>query len=291
MFPAKKHPVYHLRLFGLSLSIIVLALVGVLFGVHMEAIAHAAGTIQVRDLVELRAELPGLAELGWYEGEVLCSDKFVRVRLDRQGAGMSDPAQGVSQRIENFRCREGSSMLTLEQLRFHKLESGDKLWPGQVAGHLRADDLLGHWQRFVTPPTVLAPAGGDAWQVLKVFCGQGQAVKPGDLLAWLAPIEPATNQPRSWIARLEIPEKHASGIEPGQEVRLFSVMYNQRLHGHAHGTIEKVEPLAEPAANGERHFLAQVRIVSAPFPLHHGASVKGEIVLGHKRVYRIILEQ
>ena len=43
------------------------------------------------------------------------------------------------------------------------------------------------------------------------------------------------------------------GLAVGQDVRLISVMYNQRLHGHADGVVEKIEPLAEPADNGERH--------------------------------------
>jgi len=288
MLPVKKHPARHLRLFALSLGVILVTLVGVLFGVRMEAVAHATGTIEIGDAVELRAELAGLAEVGWYEGEVLCSGNLVRVRVDRQGNGMSDPAQGSGRKVEHFRCPEATSLLTPAMLRFHKLESGDHLWPGQVVGHVQGDDLLA---RFLGLAAVLAPSDGELWQVLKVGCSQGQAVKPGDTLALLAHIDRVKNQPRGWIAKLEIPEKQCAGVQTGQEVRLYSTMYNPRLHGHADGVIEKVEPIAEPAANGERHFLAQVRIVSAPFTLYHGSSVKGEIVLDHKRVYRIILEQ
>ena len=51
----------------------VFALVGVLFGVHMEAIVQATGTIQVRDLAEVRATLPGLVHFHKLESGDLLS--------------------------------------------------------------------------------------------------------------------------------------------------------------------------------------------------------------------------
>ena len=176
-------------------------------------------------------------------------------------------------------------------MRFHKLESGDRLWPGQVVGSVRSDDLWQQLGQMLSARSLLAPASHSAWQALKTCIEQDQAVKPGDVLAWLAPVDPATGRANSFIAQIDVVEKHAAGLEAGQDVRLVSTMYNQRLHGHAEGVVEKVEPLAEAAENGERRFRIQVKITHAPFELHHGMSVKAEIVLGHKRVYRIILEQ
>jgi HlyD family secretion protein len=284
-----KRPTYHLRAFAACLAVILVALVAVLFGVHMEAVTHGTGIVKVRGMVELRAEQEGLAELGWYEGEVLCSGNRLRIRLDAHGNGMSDPAQGESRKIEQFRCPEGN-LLTLSQFSFHKLESSDRLWSGQAVGSIRSDNFWRHLEQMLTSRTVAAPVASPFWQVLKVGCEPGQAVKPGDVLAWLAPIDPATGKPHSWIAQVNVLEKNAAGIEVGQEVRLISVMYNQRLHGRAVGVVEKMEPLAEPAENGERSFQVQVKITHAPFPLHHGMTVKAEIIIGHKSVCRIILE-
>src|SRR5689334_1972208 len=115
-----KSPTYHLRDFVLCLAVVVVALLGVLFGVHMEAITHATGTLQIRDVHEVRAPLAGLVDLGWYEGEILLSDSLLPVRLDRQGNGMSDPTKGEVRRLKGFRCKEGA-VLTLDQLRFRKL--------------------------------------------------------------------------------------------------------------------------------------------------------------------------
>ena len=55
--------------------------------------------------------------------------------------------------------------------------------------------------------------------------------------------------------------------------------------------IERLEPLGEPTANGERRFRAVAAITEAPFALRVGSSFKAEIVIGRKQVYRIILEQ
>ena len=74
-------------------------------------------------------------------------------------------------------------------------------------------------------------------------------------------------------------------------MRIYSTMYNQRLHGHAEGRIERLEPLAEALPSGERRFRAVAVITAAPFALRVGSSFKAEIVIGRKQVYRIILEQ
>ena len=137
---------------------------------------------------------------------------------------------------------------------------------------------------------MLAPTASLGWQVLKVGCEPGQAVSPATFWpGWRRSIR-AHARPLAWTAQINVLEKNAAGLEVGQEVRLTSVMYNQRLHGHAEGVVEKIEPLAEPAENGERGFQVHVKITHAPFAIQHGMTVKAEIILGHKRVCRIILE-
>jgi hypothetical protein len=209
-------------------------------------------------------------------------------------------------------------VLTVDQLRLHKLQAGDIVWPEQVIAFVRADESQRDMQRWkakledlearmetnretqvryqalrdlLAQAPLHVPAEKSAWKVLKVHVSQGQAVNAGDLLVQLSPVNPKTSLIEEWIAQLDVPERHVAGLEVGQEVRLYSALYNPRLHGHAEGTVERIEPIAEPGSNGERHVRAQVKVTRAPFLLKHGSGVKAEVVLGHKRVYRIILEQ
>lgn len=309
----------HLRVFALSLGLVVASLLAVLFGVRLEAVSHATGTLQAGDVVEVRAPFPGLVELGWYEGDTLVAGHALRARLDRHGSGITDPAIEPSRKIEHFRFVtpiSQNTQLASDQLTFHKLQPGDLLWPDQPLAQMQNDDLARDLQRFkarledlseakepareaqsryqalrdlLARSPVLAPTHS-GWLVLKAPATNGQSLQPGDTLATLAPVDAGTQQPRAWVAHLQIPEKHLAGIEPGQEVRLYSTIYNQRLHGHAEGILERLDPFVEAGAS-ERHQPAKVKITHSPFPLIHGASIKAEIVLGHKRVYRIILEQ
>ena len=88
------HPTYHLRVFALSLGVMVLCLVGLLFGVTMEAVAPATGIITARDLREVRARQAGLVEPGWYEGEATRPGQPpLAVRMDADGNGQSAPVR------------------------------------------------------------------------------------------------------------------------------------------------------------------------------------------------------
>ena len=49
-------------------------------------------------------------------------------------------------------------------------------------------------------------------------------------------------------SNFDIDEKQFGAVEPGQEVRLFSSMYNHRLYGPAAARIERLEPSGEAAA-------------------------------------------
>ena len=297
-------PTYHLRVFALSLALIFVCLAGFLFGVRLEAVAPATGVVTARELEEVRALLPGLAEPGWYEGELRHAAGPLRVRLDVRGHGLTDPAQGPPRAVQHFQLAGGAERVGREELRFHRLEAGDELWPGQVVAVVRPAAANGK-KEPPDPSAGAAPASAllpeDAvlrvpethvrWQVVDVRAARFQAVQAGDLLARVVPLDPDTGRPRDLLARLDLDEKHCGDLAPGQTVRLFSAMYNARLHGHAEAVLERLEPWGEAGPAGERRFRAVARITHAPFHLPLGSSFRAEVVVGRKAVYRIILEQ
>ncbi len=135
------------------------------------------------------------------------------------------------------------------------------------------------------------PASGDPWLVLDVGAAPHQEVQAGDVIATVVPIDRQTHQPGNLTAYLDVEEKHFGDLKPEQLVRLYSTMYNHRLHGHATAWIERLEPVGKLGADGKRHFHAQATITQAPFVLPLGSSFQAEIVVGRKTVYRIIVER
>lgn len=317
--PAPAKPTSHVKIFAISLALIVVCLVSFLFGVHLEATAPATGFITAREQLEVRAPVFGLIDLGWHEGAVALADgATVQVRLDHQGNGITDPSSGQpGQPVHHYKLAGGLDVLPTE-LKFHPLKAGDEIWPGQVLAWIRADDLQMQLHKLkgrledlqsrgepgrevmveynllkdrLEQAVIRAPQTRDPWLVLKTFTTPLQAVKPGDAVALIAPLDPRSRRPRELLAVLDIDEKHAGEIEPGQALRLYSSMYNQRLHGHAEGVVERLEPLAEVGPGGERRFRAIAKVTASPYALRPGSSFRGEIVIGRKPVYRVILEQ
>jgi hypothetical protein len=178
----------------------------------------------------------------------------------------------------------------MERLRFHKLEAGDLLWPGQVLAQVRREEVPPQLDKGVTNADIRVPDNRH-WLVLKVYVSPQQAVEAGDPIALIAPVDPKTKEPLDAVAHLDILEKHAAEVRPGQRVRFYSTMFNQRLHGHAEGVLERLEPMGEAGTNGERKFRGVASITASPFPVRLGSSARVEIVIGPKRVYSIILEQ
>lgn len=269
---------FYLRVFASALALVVCALVGVLFGLRMDALTHADGVLQARDQHQLRAPCDGVLELGWHEGTLEPTGD--KVRLDRLGNGLSRLPSTGALLVSEWKTADGLSV-PRALLRLQVLRVGDVLWPGQPAACVTVDGK---------PVSCLrAPDELKGWLVAKVFASSGQAVKAGDPLALLLPCDPQTGEPEHVEALLHIEEKHAAHVAAGQEVRLFSTMYPQRLFGHAQGILEKIEPQAEIGEHG-RFFQAHVRVTQSPFPLKLGSSVKAEIVVGRKQIYRVILE-
>jgi hypothetical protein len=311
-------PTYHLRVFVISLFVLTLCLLGMLFGVRMEAVVPATGTITARDLTEVRARLAGLVEPGWYEGQVELDGQAVQVRLDTDGNGLSDPAAaGKMRRVQQGYLIDRENHLPIKDRVFHRLQPGDVLWPGQPLATVRDETLRLQLSRledqfkdqsqrgepsdmlkrecdrlrdYHAQGIVHAPEWPACWLVLEVRTAPLQKVKDGDVIAAIVPADPTTRQPAHLIARLEIEEKHWAGVSPRAKVRLSSSVYHPRKYGHAEATIERLEPLGELTASGERRFYAVAPITRAPFELPLGSSFQAEIVVGRKLIYRIILE-
>src|SRR5437867_8772610 len=113
---------YHLRVFAISLALIVFCLAGFLFGVRMEAVVPATGTITARDLHEVRSLMSGLIEPGWYEAEVTRNGKPpLAVRLDGHSNRFLDrgvkllaaPGQALSEERQKALAKG---------VRFHRLQ-------------------------------------------------------------------------------------------------------------------------------------------------------------------------
>ena len=134
------------------------------------------------------------------------------------------------------------------------------------------------------------PATGKLWLAVQVRFAPLQAVQPGDVIASIVPIDPETHQPLDLIVRLEVDEKHCGDLTLGQLVRISSNIHNHRLNGHAEACIERIEPWGEATPDGQRRYIVIAPVTEAPFPLALGSTVKAEVVVGRKVVYRIILE-
>lgn len=137
---------------------------------------------------------------------------------------------------------------------------------------------------------VRVPESAPRWLVVELPVADGQRVHEGDLLACLVPVDPGTHAVAGLSVRIDIDERLAGSVEPGQEVRLFSNMYHHRTHGVAKGVVERLEPQAVEGPNGTRKFRGWVKVTESPFPMKLGSTVRAEIVTGRKRTFQIILE-
>jgi hypothetical protein len=243
-----------LTLFAVSVLAVTACLLVFLFAVPLEAVAPASGTISSRFLTEIRSPLAGLIELGWYEGEL---------------PGQSPPKPKTA---------------------FHRLEPGEVVQPGQVIAWVRPDPWWQEEEPLERRVPLKVPGDHEAWLVVEVRASAQQAVAPGDPVATVVPIDPQTRHPLGLIAHLEVEERHVGEVHPGASVRVSSGVFNQRLHGTVTGQVEKVSPQGQAGASSQRCFLVQVALEGCPLPLPLGSSCKGDVVLGRKLIYRMILE-
>jgi len=311
-------PTYHLRVFAVSLVLVFVCLAILLFGVEMEAAAPATGIITARDLHEVRASLAGLVEPGWYEGEVLRPGEApLAVRMDSQGNGRVQPGVEAASAVLHFEWSDQGQIFQVRNVRFHRLQPCDMLWPRQALASVRADEiglLIARLEDQIkekesrgaaTEPlaqererlryqleqaSLRVPETNELWLTLETRVAVRQAIAAGDVVAVIVPADPQTHQPLDLMARLSVDERHWGQLAPGQSVRLKSGVHNHRLHGHAEARIERLEPAGQAGVENERRFQALAPITSAPFALPIGSSFQAEVIVGRKPVYRIILE-
>src|SRR5262245_24301627 len=229
--PPTPRRIGHLRIFLVSLGMLVVGLAVFLFAVRMETTAAGRGVVTARGQVEIRAPVAGVVEVG-------------RTEKDR----------------------------------FYSLEPGDEVQAGQVLATVKPG------------ATVQAPAEEPLWLVAGVDVSRGQGVEAGQRLLTLVPLDPKTHRPRQLLGRLEVGEEHVIEVRPGQTVRVWSNLYNERVHGKFSAVVERVEPLAVVGEDGKRRFHVIAVLEDPPGPLLLGSGLSAEIVLGKKPVYRIILE-
>jgi hypothetical protein len=257
--------------------ILFLCLLGMLFGVRLEAVVPATGIIIARDLQAVRARITGLVEPGWYEGQIEANGQPLTVRLDAEGNGISDPASPPVRVIRHEDSNSGEQRPVVNNRQFHILRPGDELWPGQPVASIGSVSMR-------------APDSAKCWLVLEVLASPVQQVNAGDVLARIVPADPTTHEPLDLLARLEVDERHWAAVKVGANVRLASALHNPRLAGHAEAQIERLEPWGEPGSDEKRRFHALAPITKAPFAMPLGSSFRAEISIGRKPVYRIILE-
>ena len=227
----KKQP-RHLHIFGISLLTMVALLLGCLFGVKMEAVAPASGTVTARHLTALRVRHAGLIDLRDYRVGDTC-DAGTEIAVLQPEAGKSE---AVSLRIPK-----------------------DGL-------HSR-------------------------WRILEMPVSSGQWVAAGSLVASVAPMDADTGEVSDLLVKLDIDEKHFGGLQIGQPVRLASGMFHHRIHGMATGKLLRLEPMGEATATGNRKFHAWAEVVSSPFPLKPGSSLRAAIITARKPTWQVILER
>lgn len=218
----------HVRVFLVSLLVLLLGLAVFVFGVSMESMSSAKGWVTADGLLEVRAERAGLIDLG-------------------------------------------------------HLEVGSTIKGGTHLAKLRPATW---WQEG---SALSAPTTTPLWLLVAVHVAPGQAVEAGQRICTLIPLDAATGQPRL-LARLEVSEEHIVEVQVGQSVRVSSNLYNDRVHGKFTARVTHIGQLAEVGRDGKRYFGVMASLEASDRPLLLGSGLKAEIVLGRKRVYRIILE-
>jgi hypothetical protein len=289
---------FYIRIFSISLVIIVVCLLVLLFGVQMEASVPATGILQARDQKNLRAPAAGLVEFGWYEGQFHeDSGQPVSFRVDAAGNGVGRNGEGKVYDLEEYQISDGRSFKAANK-KFQRVQVGDHLWPGQPVAHIIPDPphlppslkILAKQPPALVGTPVVIPRDHALWQVLKVHVENHALVSTGSPVLTVAPIDPESQQPLDVEAHLQVAEELSHELAVGQDVHLFSNVFASRLHGHADARLTRIGPLAEPQGDGKRYFNVVAAVTASPFPLRLGSGVSAKIILGKKTVYRLILE-
>ncbi|MGF1580737.1 MAG: HlyD family efflux transporter periplasmic adaptor subunit [Gemmataceae bacterium] len=270
---------FYVFTFLISLVIVFGCLAAFLFAVRMESTVAGKGIIRSRQETTLRGRVSGVVELGWYEGSSELSRKTkLEYRVDEAGNGLALFRNGKTLGVKNNEL-EGSGVLPTGRS-FHALKAGDFVWPRQVVAAIgvRRQEVL------------VAPKTHDLWLVQQVHAEHLSALKAGDKIMTLVPVDPDTREPIELIADVRVKESELADVVKGQTVRIYSNMYNSRLHGKADGEVIWLDPWVSEGNQEGREVRVHIDIKESPFPLRLGSGMTAKIVVGRKPVYRIILE-
>ncbi len=257
----------------------------------MEASVYSEGVVRAKEQQILRTPRAGLVKLGWYEGRATIKGKTMSVRLDEKGNGVSHPGEGESQTITSWTSESNQEK---KSLAFHRLQEGEFLWPGQLVAQIESvSEMPDLSSKSGTPRfhSLRVPPTYALWQVLKIYVDPSSFVKPGDAIVMIVPVHPATKEPLDLFVELKIPEEKAAEVAVGQKVRIYSQVFNRRLHGSAQAELRSLSPLAEEDSDGKRQFRAVADVNETPFPLRLGSTVQVQVIIGRRPVYRLILEK
>jgi len=139
-------------------------------------------------------------------------------------------------------------------------------------------------QKALTRFRISAPEKG---RVVRVDKKPGEPVQRGELVLLLTP-----DDRRRVVFR--VPERDSVKVRPGQPVRIYSPLFPYRQYGVAEGEVYMVGNWAEsvganPVGGGGPSYEVRVYVTDAPYTLPLGSSVQGEITVGKKQIFRILL--
>lgn len=130
---------------------------------------------------------------------------------------------------------------------------------------------------------IVSPVSGRVVQVAKRL---GEPVTRGELV-----IVVAAGEDRRVFLR--VPERDIVRVQKGQMVHLYSALFPYRQYGISEGGVYMVQNWAQTGATDApavgRNYEVRAYITKAPYTLPLGSSVQGEIMVGKKQIYRILL--
>ena len=131
---------------------------------------------------------------------------------------------------------------------------------------------------------IVAP---DKGRIVRVEKLRGEPVQRGELVLVLSP-----DDRRRIVFR--VPERDSVKVATGQMVRIYSPLFPYRQYGVADGEVYMVKNWAEANDTGQTgssglSYEVRVYVTDAPYVLPLGSSVQGEIMVGKKQVFRILL--
>ena len=193
------------------------------------------GRIEARDRVPARARLGGtLVELAVTEGETVSAgqvlgrivDEKLALRLraiEAQSASLAAQLQNAETELARGEELLTRGVTTVQRL--DALRTQVDVLAGQIAAVAAERQVV---EQQVAEGAVLAPVAG---LVLDVPVSKGAVVLPGEAVASIGG--------GGFFLRLAVPERHASALEEGDEIRIDTP------EGEAKGTLVRLYPLIE----------------------------------------------